>query len=312
MRKHDHIGICLAILGPTGSCKTDLALQLAERLRGEIVSCDSMQIYRELDIGTAKPDTQQRNRVPHHLIDLIDISERYDAHRFVHDASRAICAIAARGRIPILVGGSGLYAKCLIYGNRLPDTNPSLYEQLTAMSENTAGRDQLYREIAAHSPSLATSLRNNPRRLVRAVEKLRVSRLAPSEIRFAKTPRCGFKQFILYPAPSEHRARIARRTHDMLRMGWIDEVRRLIRKGLLQTPTARQALGYRTIAAFLADQESRDISQLEAKLVSQTWAYARRQRTWFRHQHPGALHIPLRPGIGMDAQLAAILSQISF
>ncbi len=312
MREHKERKICLALLGPTCSGKSELALRLAERLGGEIVSCDSMQVYRGLDVGTAKPDRRQRERIPHHLVDIIDISERYDAHLFVQDASRAISLIAARGRVPILAGGTGLYAKCLIYGRRLPEADRDLHSELLALSETPAGREELRRQIARYSVSLADRIHDNPRRLARAVELLRISG-TPSpgeEFRFDHKPRTGFLQFIFYPPPSEHRQRIACRTRQMLETGWIEEVRSLQKSGFLRTPTARQALGYRTIAEFLDSDGGHDIARLEAQLISQTWAYARRQRTWFRHQHPGALQIPLQQGVGMEAQLAAVLSRL--
>jgi tRNA dimethylallyltransferase len=283
---------CLAVLGPTCAWKSDTALLLAEELDGEILSCDSMQVYRGLDVGTAKPGPDMRARCPHHFIDLLEIGEPWDASRFVEQARPLLAEIRARGRLPVLAGGTGLYARALLYDFALLPAEPGLFAQVEQELAEPEGPEQLRRELlaAARKPSDAPpdTLRN-PRRLARAVEVLRLTGSPPWELAPERPtkPSLPVRQFILLPTMAILRPRIEQRTGWMLDHGWIEEAECAIAAGLLHTPTARQALGYRDIAAYLRG-EIPDRESLLQVLVGRTVQYARRQRTWFHHQHPGA------------------------
>lgn len=287
----------VAILGPTCSGKSTLAMALAPEFNGEIVSCDSMQLYRGLDIGTAKPSPEERRRVRLHLIDCMDVHEPYSADQFVADALAALGDIRSRGRRAFIVGGTGLYAKALLYGLTPLPADPDLMEELVGIATTPEGYDALRAEVRAHCPAAEERLAANPRRLLRAVEVLRLTGDLPAAHARRKGP-CPAAvpdalELVLRPAPEFLRERIARRTALMLEQGWIDEVAGLVARGLLNSPTARQALGYRDIAEFLLDhphppRPESAVQALALRLCQRTNQYARRQRTWFRHQHPKA------------------------
>lgn len=292
----------LAILGPTASGKSAVALALAACLNGEIISCDSMQVYRGLDIGTAKPSATERRQVRHHLVDICDISQRFSAAAFADAANAALHRTDGwLGKVPILAGGTGLYARTLVYGQNLLPSDPAVYRQV--LNDAMAGGDEaLYRELADKSGACAEKCRANPRRLYRAVEVLRLTGLTPGALALAGLQpqangalpatgggaRCLWLQIILMPSTEWHHLAIRQRTRAMLKAGWIDETRELCRAGLAESPTARQALGYRDIINFLGGT---NLVDLEDTICHHTIQYARRQRTWFRHQHPGAIAI---------------------
>ncbi|MFW5893579.1 MAG: tRNA (adenosine(37)-N6)-dimethylallyltransferase MiaA [Verrucomicrobiota bacterium] len=289
-----------AILGPTCSGKTDVAVELARRCGGEIISCDSMQVYRELNAGTAKPSPEQRAAVPHHLVDILSMRERWDAGRFRDSAESAIRDIAARGRFPVLAGGTGLYAKALIHHLPLLPSDATIFQAVIAQSRTPRGLQDLAAEAAERDPEAAENLRANSRRLMRAVEVLRITGKLPGELQTpasSETPDPAFFQVVLMPDPDVHKKWIRERTETMLNSGWLEEVRALVAQGLFDTPTAHQALGYRQIARFLElhpDGGSPDDQALLVdEITKRTWQFARRQRTWFRHQHPGAIPIPI-------------------
>lgn len=285
----------IAILGPTASGKSALACELAARLAADLLSCDSMQVYRGLDIGTAKPSLAERQRIPHHLIDLVDIHEPWDANRHAAAARRLLDAARQAGRPVILVGGTGLYAKTVIYGLPLEPGD----KRLAAVIEATwrrHGAGQLLAEVAACSRPLADHVGENPRRLLRTVEIIRLTGAPPQWWKNTLNPSLAappdWHQLILMPEPAFHRQAILARTREMLNAGWIDEAKRLYAQGLDQTPTARQALGYGAIRDYL-DGKLASVAELTTRIGAQTWQYARRQKTWFRHQHPGARLVTL-------------------
>lgn len=311
----------LALLGPTASGKSAVAMELARRLDTHILSCDSMQLYREMDVGTAKPSIAERREIPHHLIDLLDIGEPCNAHRYCELAHAELASMPPETPA-LLVGGSGLYAHALLYGRRLlpadPATARDVWAQVTA-----GGLDDLIRELATVSPTLADKVRGNPRRVARAVEILRITGKAMDDPELTGknpaagepeegTPLPGWIQVVLLPERSVHREWIRHRTGIMLRQGWIDEAGRLIAKGLLETPTARQALGYAEIGRFLRG-EIRTEAELAELLAVKTSQYARRQRTWFRHQHPGAvtLEFSAPDATAVADRIEAVLESIS-
>ena len=285
---------CIAILGPTCCWKSAVGLKLAEACGGEVVSCDSMQVYRGLDIGTAKATPDERRRVPHHLIDILDISEPYDANRFVAFANDALNGIWSRGHKAFLVGGTGLYARALIYGFELLPSDPAIFKQLDEQSRETRGRAALLEQLEKASAELGTPVpeefRLNPRRLVRACEVLALTGKPPWLLRRKNdAPDSRFKQFCIVPPLPLVKERIFPRTRMMLENGWLEEAAKADQEGLLQTPTARQALGYADIIHYLHDGQKGGIDSLCELVANKTVQYARRQLTWFKHQHPGAI-----------------------
>ena len=272
------------VMGPTASGKSAFALELAERFGGEIISADSMQFYRGLDIGTAKPSAAEQSRVKHHLIDTMDISEKSDVFRFVREANAAICDIRSRGKLPVVAGGSGLYLRSLIYGiDELP-AKQSLRSELDEKYDNEAHFSELQaimRERCPHDFSLFDTHR---RKLIRAYEVFLLSGREISSLHGDHSvARSDAFQIVITREREDLWSRIAARTHTMLESGWIEETESLVKRGLLSTPTAHQALGYPVIADYLSGGISRP--ELAERIIIATRQFARRQGTWFRTQH---------------------------
>jgi tRNA dimethylallyltransferase len=274
----------LLLAGPTAVGKSAVAIGLAERLGGEIVSVDSMQVYRGLDIGTAKPSAEQRARAPHHLIDVVEVSEPFDAARFARLALEALAGIRARGRVPILCGGTGLYYRALFEGlGEAPPGDAALRAAL-----GSTPLPELLRELAERDPATYQSIdRQNPRRVIRALEVIRLTGRPFSEQR-ARWDRglqtAGHRCLLLglQRAAGDLRRRIDARVQEMFRRGLVAETERLLQAGLGQNPTAMQALGYRQVAAYLAGRQSLENTVELVKI--RTHQFAKRQMTWFRRQ----------------------------
>ena len=280
---------CIAILGPTCAWKSEVGLRLAESCGGEIVSCDSMQIYRGLAVGTAQPNKNELKRVPHHLIAELDIHEPYDANRFVQRAKNALDEIYAKGKMAFLVGGTGLYARSLIYGFELLPADASVFKSLEAELATDSGREALMQRLAAYGDEIPEDVRLNPRRLLRACEVLALTGKPPwVQKRKFEQPDPSYKQFCLIPVLSMLKRRIRQRTAQMLENGWLDEAEWAEKQGLMETPTARQALGYAEVIDYLRHGLKGGLPALCELLTNRTTQYARRQLTWFKHQHPGA------------------------
>lgn len=289
----------LSILGPTASGKSSLAMILAEKLNGEIISCDSMQVYHGMDIGTAKPSLADREAIPHHLVDCFDIHTRYSANMFYELAGELIPEIESRGKVPIITGGTGMYARLLLYGNDMPPADRELHAQLKQrLSEE--GRESLLEELREKDPHTAERVKGNDRRLVRALEAVILTGKAlPAKTSWGDEAVIPGLQIVNMCSPDLNRARITKRTGEMLREGWIEEVEALIKQDLWSTPTACQSLGYRQIGDYLnGDFES--LEALEEKIITLTCRYAKRQRTWFRNQHPGSIHIQREEGYSSE------------
>jgi len=291
----------LCIAGPTASGKSAAALAIAEALSSrqavEIVSVDSALVYRGMDIGTAKPGRPERAAVPHHLIDVVEPSERYSAARFVADARAAIAAIRARGAIPLLVGGTMLYFKALFDGlDALPEADPVLRAELDARAAQ-AGWPALHAELAALDPASAARIApNDSQRIQRALEVQRLSGVPLSEWHTAPA---GRAPPLVSLEPGERawlHARIGERFAAMLGAGFIDEVRRLRARGDLHPslPSMR-AVGYRQALEAL-DRD--DLDQLAANATAATRQLAKRQLTWLRS-------MPQRTVVAADAPDAA-------
>jgi tRNA dimethylallyltransferase len=273
------------LTGPTGVGKTRLSLELAETLGAEIVSCDSRQIYRGLDIGTAKPSAAERARVRHHFIDELDPSEPWTAGRFAREAEARIEQILERGGVPLVVGGSTLYLEALVHGlAEVPAAPAAVRRDVSEQAATEAGRERLLQELRAGDPETAGRIdAANPHRLARAVEVLRATgrpissfRATPPEARFT------FRVQVLTREPADLRARIDARVDAMIEAGLVDENRRLLAAGLGPDSPALRTIGYREPMAFLAGEIDHDA--MMARLKSNTWAYARRQLTWLRRR----------------------------
>ena len=271
------------LAGPTAVGKSALALALAESLGGEIISVDSMQVYRGLDLGTAKPSAAERARVPHHLLDVADLSAAFDAAQFVRLATAAVVEIQARGRIPIFCGGTGLYFKAWLEGlGEAPPSDARVRAELevTPLAE-------LLAELEQRDPlTYARIDRQNPRRVIRAVEVIRLTGKPFSAQRANWNPEVRSQKseviFCFSREPADLRARIETRVDTMFAAGLVDETRALLSLGLQQNRNAMQALGYRQVVAHLAGE--RGLAETIALVKTKTWQFARRQGTWFRSQ----------------------------
>lgn len=278
----------LVIAGATASGKSALALEAAKKLNGEIVSVDSMQLYADLPIGTAQPDAGEKALIPHHLSGVYDLNERSEVFRFCAEADAAISDIRQRGKLPILCGGTGLYLKALLYGlDDLPGDR-QLRAELDEKYDSDAGEKMLQLRMAELDPAAMEKWKFCRRRLIRALEVFLITGKSIVELQQGRRAELRYKTnaFILELDSVVLKSRIAERAGKMLDNGWIEETEAAVAKGLFNTPTAHQALGYKQIYAYIKGEFDRNT--LLEKLCTATWQYARRQRTWFRHQHPEA------------------------
>lgn len=287
----------ILLSGPTASGKSAFALALAERLPLEIVSVDSAQVYRGFDIGAAKPDAATRARVPHHLLDLRDPHESFSAGEFVAAALDAIAAIRARGRLPLLVGGTMLYFNSLVHGiARLPTADPALRAAIDAEAA-ALGWPAMHAKLAKVDPTAAARIHpNDPQRIQRALEVQRATGVPISVWQRETRPQHAlqFARFALLPeSRAALHADIAMRWQAMLAAGFVDEVRALrALPGLRADATALRAVGYRQLWAHLAGEY--DLAQASALAIAATRQLAKRQITWinadpgWRRLDPGA------------------------
>jgi tRNA dimethylallyltransferase len=263
--------------------KSEVALVLAERLEGEIISVDSMQVYRGLDIGTAKPSLSERARVRHHLIDFVEINESFDAAQFAKLARQSVADIQQRGRVPIFCGGTGLYLKAFLEGlGDSPPSNPGLRAEL----ERTPYED-LLRELAQRDPDTFNQIdRQNPRRVFRALEVIRLTGVPFSRQRArwlpSPNPVKPYPMIGLTRSSEDLRARINLRVEQMFQDGLVTEVEQLLRRGLAENRVVMQALGYRQVVGYL--QGSLSLTQTIELVKTRTRQFAKRQLTWFRRQ----------------------------
>jgi tRNA dimethylallyltransferase len=275
----------VAVLGPTASGKSALGLALAERAGGEIIACDSQQVYVGMDIGTAKPTAEERRRVPHHALDLVRPDESFHAARWAAVARAAIADIVARGRLPIVVGGTGLYYRALVTGlfeAPPPDEGIRARHRAEAASD---GVESLHARLAAVDPEAAAAIR--ARDLVRISRALEIYEQTGEPIttlrRRAAAPADLAPIVLLFDPPlATLRARITARVDQMIAAGFLDEVRALRAAGYGPALKPLQALGYRQLGAVLDGTAS--LADAVAETIQATCAYARRQRTWFRKQ----------------------------
>jgi tRNA dimethylallyltransferase len=277
----------VVVVGPTASGKTQLAVALAERLGGEVVSADSVQIYRHFDVGTGKPTLDERARVPHHLIDVLEPLEPMDAGRWAERAERALADIHARGRMPIVCGGTFLWVRALLYGLvEAPPADPAVRERHRVLAESE-GRPALHARLAEVDAESARRLAPND--FVRVSRALEVHELTGMPLS-AIQERHGFRSARhrarlvgLRRTPAELDERIARRVRAMLDQGFVEEVERLVGRGFGEA-RAMGSVGYRQIREALAAGTASDRDALADSIRRATRVFVRRQRTWLRRE----------------------------
>lgn len=274
----------VAIAGPTASGKSELALQLAKRLDGEIICMDSMQIYRRMDIGTAKPTAEERAMVPHHMLDIVDPTESYAVADYAVAAERLIGEVSGRGKLPLLVGGTGLYHKALMHGLTLGGvgSDEALRMRLNERASEPGGKQWLHDRLRTVDPVSADRLHpNDVRRVIRALE---VYELTGQPISAQKQDAAQRPFHMLTLALDVPRAtlyeRLETRVGKMLTLGLMDEVRALLESGVTEDMQSMQGIGYKELAPV-----ARGVRSLESaawQMVLHTRHYAKRQCTWLR------------------------------
>lgn len=277
----------IAIVGPTGTGKSALALGVAERLGGEVVNADAMQLYRGMDIGTAKLTVEQRRGIPHHQLDVLDVTETASVARYQQAAAADVEAIAARGAVPVVVGGSMLYLQALLDDWSFPATDPAVRAKWERRLDEV-GVAALHGELMARDPAAAAAiLATDGRRIVRALE---VGELTGQPFA-ASAPDIGAPRWdtAIIGLDCETRLldrRLAQRTDTMFAQGLVDEVRTLLDRGLRSGVTASRALGYaQVIAALDAGGAEQALADAREQTFIGTRRYVRRQRSWFRRDH---------------------------
>ncbi len=300
----------IAIMGATATGKSKLAIHLAERFGGQIVSMDSRQVYRGMDVGTAKVPHSERRGIPHYLIDILDPDEPNSAGVHATRAEAAICTISEQGALPILVGGTGLYLRALFYGlAELGLSGESLVHVRRELSRRKT--PDLYEELRREDPKRAAEISPNDRiRITRALE-VRMLTGKPISQHFAEqkrpTPWKGLKIVLTLPR-AELRRRIALRTRHMFDTGWVDEVERLLGRGYAADAPGMKSLGYREIAEAIT--KGRDPFTTIDRVITITGQYAKRQETFFRAERDAQWHDVIERG-SLDRIEAAVSRYLS-
>jgi len=276
----------VVIVGPTATGKSDLAVALAERFDGEVVNADSRQVYRCLNIGTAKPSPEARQRIPHHLFDLVRPDEEFSVALYTRLARQAVEEVARRGKLPIIVGGTGHYVWALLEGYEVPPVppDPDLRRQLRARAERE-GPEALYAELRALDPEAAARIDpRNLRRVIRALEVIARTGRKFSELRRKNPPPWDPLVIGLTLDRKRLYERIDRRVEAMLAAGWLDEVRRLLEKGYSADLPALTGHGYRWLIKHLKGEIS--LEEAIRLTRNEIHDYARHQYAWFRLSDP--------------------------
>lgn len=275
----------IILCGPTGTGKSEVAVELAQLVDGEVVSADSMMVYRGMDLGTAKPTLAQRGGVPHHLIDVAEPTEDYHVARYQREARRAIAEVLARGKTPMLVGGTGYYIRAVIDQVAFADTAPAALDLRAELTEQarTHGLESVHARLAQLDPASAARIHpNNLRRVVRALEIVLQTGapVPPNRIPGDSGSRYTLRIFGLTCERTVLYRRLDQRIDAMLAAGFVDEVRGLRTRGVGRHHTSQQALGYRQLHAML--DGACDFAEAMRTWKRDTRHYARRQWTWFR------------------------------
>lgn len=294
----------VAVVGATASGKTGLSLDLAERLDGEVVNTDAMQVYRGMDVGTAKLPEAERRGIPHHLLDLLEVTEPASVAEFQRLAREVVADVRGRERTPVLVGGSALYTRAIVDRFEFPGTDDSLRRELEVELERV-GSPALHARLAGVDPEAAAQiLPDNGRRVVRALEVVALTgrpfsaSLPRLEYADPRTVQVGVD--IDRPTLDE---RIARRVEGMFAGGFVEEVEALLARGLADGRTAGRAIGYREVAGFLAGD--RTLAEAKEQTVVATRRFARRQDSWFR-KDPRVVWVAHDDPRRVEAALAAV------
>ena len=299
----------IAVVGPTASGKTSLSIALAKELGGEILSCDSMQIYRDMDIGTAKPTEEEREGIPHHLIDIAAANEPFSCAEYAAMAKRTVGEVIARGKLPIFCGGTGLYLDGVLRGGssyEKTDTDPAYREQLERLADEQ-GAEAVHAMLAQVDPEAAQATHpHNVKRVIRALEIYRTTGLTKTELdarsREVESEYDALVLGIRFPDTAELYERINRRVDMMIGQGLLDECRRLMDAGVFErSATAAQAIGYKELFPYLRGELSLESCVETLKMA--TRRYAKRQMTWFR-MHGNVVWLD-RDGKTSDAALLA-------
>lgn len=274
----------IVVCGPTASGKTALGVALAKALDGEVVSADSMQVYRDMDIGTAKPTPEEMEGVPHHMLDVAEPDEDFSVARYVEMAAPIVEDILHRGKRPLIVGGTGLYIDNLLAGRSFPPFSGKIRQELTGRVQ-TEGLDKLYTELGRVDPIRQAELSpNDEKRILRALEIFYETDKPMSSWNVESQSQPPRFQAVRIGLDFQERAdlwaRIDRRVDEMVTGGLVEEARRLLDSGVPPTATAMQAIGYKELTAALLGQEPAEPAVAMVKL--RTRQYAKRQLSWFR------------------------------
>ena len=280
----------IILSGPTATGKTALSLILAKALGGEIISADSMQVYKKMDIGTAKATKEQREEIPHHLIDIRDMCQSFNVVEFYQEATEAMNSIFARNKVPIVVGGTGFYIHTLLYGPPLgPPANQHVRRGLEEDMERF-GPEPLYEKLKEVDPVYAKKITSNDRhKIIRALEIITLTQKRVSD--FLRTPQSGghpdinFRCWFVYYCKALLYPRIEQRCEEMAARGFLEEVKALDKENLRENLSASQAIGYRQALEYLdSSQTQKDYEEFLWSFKKASKRYAKRQFTWFRKE----------------------------
>ena len=274
----------IVICGPTASGKTSLGIKLANRINGEIISCDSMQIYKDMDIGTAKPTLEERNAAKHYLVDFVSPDKRYSVADYKKDAEETIDKIISEGKTPIIVGGTGLYLNSLVYGIEYPNIETDLkYREELENRVLAEGLGKLYDEAAEIDPEAIKKISpNDKKRILRILEIYHATGKTKTEMEIESKKngvKYDYRIFVLNMEREKLYDRINKRVDIMIENGLEEEVRKIIEK-YTKFPTAMQGLGYKEIIEYFDNKITRDEAIEKIKMESRR--YAKRQITWFK------------------------------
>lgn len=267
----------IVITGPTAAGKTDFSIKLAKAIGGEIISADSMQVYRELDIGTDKISPDRMEGIPHHLIDIIDPDDYFSVADFVREADKAIREIRKRGKFPLIVGGTAFYIRALLYGlSPVPPADEDIRRELSKLST-----EELYSSLKEVDPDYASKIHKTDRkRIIRALEVYKLTGKPLSSFKLPEKPRYDFYGYFLYRNRDELYRRINNRVDSQIERGLVQEARKLLSYG--KGITAFQALGYKEMLPYIEGRVS--LEEAVRNLKRRTRQFAKRQFTWFRKE----------------------------
>ena len=296
----------IIICGATATGKSDLAVALAQQIKAEVINADSMQLYKGMDIGTAKLSLVERSGVAHHLIDVLDIKEEANVSWYQSLAREKIDELIGAGKKVVVVGGTGLYIKSILDDLNFPDTDPVLRQQITDEAEKV-GNDVMHQKLAKLDPAAALAIpKENIRRIIRALEVIELTGkpFTANLPRQESSKYPSAKQFGLVLDRENLDEKIDKRVEQMWARGFAREVLQLMNQGLAQATTAKMALGYSQIMSYLNGECDEEFAKAETKRV--TRAYARRQETWFSRDERINWLAPATKQVQLEKVLASI------